>query len=333
MSFAVLGALWWMVSSGHEGSADALFISTLQNTLWSLASLYIVAQLVQSVLRAKRYRMMLLADGESQTPTLLHTLYVTFSRNMLVDMVPARIGELSYILMMNRGHRVSVAACVSSLVLSLFFDIVTIGIMLLVLGLIAISTAQGGYSLAIISLGLVLLIVVLFLMLLYGVDPIRRIINKMLARFNKAWFKRPLEFLLDVFNSVDRIGHRGIMLKTLFLSLLIRAAKYAGLYVLFLAVTTANASAAVEIPWWQVIAAFIAAEAAASLPVPSLMSFGPYEGGGLLVLAAFGVDPVLAGMLMFVIHMLSQVVDYLLGAVGLVGFTLVAGQPSQARSE
>ncbi|HEC13087.1 MAG TPA: flippase-like domain-containing protein [Acidiferrobacteraceae bacterium] len=329
VSFAILGALWWMISSGREGEAGALFVSTLNNTLWSLASLYIVTQLIQSILRAKRYQMLLLADGEGQVPALLHTLYVTFSRNMFVDMVPARVGELSYILMMNRGHQVAVVACVSSLVLSLFFDIIALGIMLLVLVLVAINTAQGVNSMVIISLGLILVIAVLILMLLYGVDLILRMINKMFAKLNEAWFKRLLGVFLDVLSSVSRIGHCGIIVKTLFLSLLIRIAKYAGLYVLFLAVTTGNASAAVEIQWWQVIPAFIAAEAAASLPVPSLMSFGPYEGGGLLVLATFGVDPALAGMLMFVIHLLSQVVDYLLGAVGLVGFTLVAGRSPQ----
>lgn len=326
VSFAILGALWWMISSGYEGSAGTLFVSTLHNTLWGLASLYIVTQLLQSILRAKRYQIMLLADGEGRVPALLHILYVTFSRNMLVDMVPARIGELSYILMMNRGHQVPAVACVSSLALSLFFDIVALGIMLLVLALVAINTTQGAHSMVVISLGLILVIAVLVLMLSYGVDPIRRMIDKVLAKLNEAWFKRLLRFFLDVLSSVSRMGHCGIIAKTLFLSILIRVAKYTGLYVLFLAVTTGSATAAVEIPWWQVIPAFIAAEAAASLPVPSLMSFGPYEGGGLLVLAAFGVDPVLAGMVMFVIHLLSQVVDYLLGAVGLVGFTLAAGR-------
>ena len=52
---------------------------------------------------------------------------------MFVDMLPARLGELSYIAMLNRGYRVSGGACVSSLVISFVFDLIALALLLMVL--------------------------------------------------------------------------------------------------------------------------------------------------------------------------------------------------------
>ena len=116
-------------------------------------------------------------------------------------------------------------------------------------------------------------------------------------------------------------------------SLAIRVFKYGGLYILFVAVTTASFHEFSSLPWWQVLPAFISAEAAASLPLPTFMSFGTYEGGGVLAFTVLGFAPADILLLMFVIHLISQVVDYTLGGIGLLGFILVTGNKSESESE
>ena len=99
-------------------SAEPALWSSLVSALLAFPALYLLlyfgASLVRTFLQSLRYRALLRAS-EEKVPTLFHVYLVTLSRNMFVDMLPARLGELSYIAMLNRGCRVSGESCVSSL--------------------------------------------------------------------------------------------------------------------------------------------------------------------------------------------------------------------------
>ena len=126
---------------------------------------------------------------------------------------------------------------------------------------------------------------------------------------------------------------REVLSLTLIQSLGIRVFKYSGLYILFIAVTAGSFHEFASLPWWQVMPAFISAEAAASLPLPTFMSFGTYEGGGMLAFSVLGFAPADILLVMFVIHLISQVVDYTLGGLGLLGYVLVTGKMKDSESE
>ena len=97
---------------------------------------------MQTLLRALRYRSLLKADGISQVPGTWYMFLITLCRNMFVDMVPARIGEASYVLMLNRGYRVPVSACLSTLFISVVLDILALAAILIALVLASLLSAS-----------------------------------------------------------------------------------------------------------------------------------------------------------------------------------------------
>ena len=111
---------------------------------------------------------------------------------------------------------------------------------------------------------------------------------------------------------MTKVRRGRVTLPALLLSLVVRAAKYAGLYCLFLAVTRPNGgwTELSHAPVAAVLVALIAAEGAASLPVPTFLSFGAYEAGGSLALVALGFPPGASLTVMLAMHLLSQIVDY-----------------------
>jgi uncharacterized membrane protein YbhN (UPF0104 family) len=323
ISILILIMLWWLVSSGSRVDDSSSFTEILQNTAWWLASLYIITTIMQTLLRALRYRSLLKADGISQVPGTWYMFLITLCRNMFVDMVPARIGEASYVLMLNRGYRVPVSACLSTLFISVVLDILALAAILIALvlaSLLSASQFEVSISNALVGTSLIVLICGF---LIYAAVPVSQWFARVMDFTGIRILQRLAQFLVDVALSIRRVQRREILSLTLLQSLGIRILKYGGLYILFIAVTTGSFYEFSTLPWWQVLPAFISAEAAASLPVPTFMSFGTYEGGGVLAFSVLGFSAADILMLMFVIHLISQVVDYSLGGLGLLGFVMV----------
>ena len=278
---------------------------------------------MQTLLRALRYRSLLKADGISQVPGTWFMFLITLCRNMFVDMVPARIGEASYVLMLNRGYRVPVSACLSTLFISVVLDILALAAILIALvmaSLLSASQFEVSIGNALVGTSLIMLVSGF---LIYAAVPVSQWLARVINFTGIRMLQRFAQFLVDVALSIRRVQRREILSLTFLQSLGIRILKYGGLYILFIAVTTGSFYEFSTLPWWQVLPAFISAEAAASLPVPTFMSFGTYEGGGVLAFSVLGFSPADILMLMFVIHLISQVVDYSLGGLGLLGFVMV----------
>ena len=79
---------------------------TLQHLALPLVAVYVGASLLRSLLQTGRYRLLLEHSGPER-PGFLPVFLVTMSRNMFIDLLPARLGELSFVAMLNRGCRVS----------------------------------------------------------------------------------------------------------------------------------------------------------------------------------------------------------------------------------
>jgi hypothetical protein len=323
ISFLLLFLLWLLANQSGEVADKDKFFSFLDNVIWTIASWYIVAALLGTWLRAERYRTLLRADGVDDLPGSWSMYLITLSRNMFVDMVPARIGELSYVLMLNRGHKVRVSSCLSTLFISVVLDIVMLAIMLLVLVIIsfvAISKAE-------VSTGNAMVVATIFMiiagLLIYWAAPLSHLVARLLVSTGSDLLRRLGNFLVEIGESIRRIELREMLSVVMLQSLGIRLTKYGGLYLLFIAVTAINSPGMAELPWWQVIPAFISSEAAASLPLPTFMSFGTYESGGVLAFSVFGFAAAEILLVVFIMHLLSQVVDYILGTTGLLLFLLL----------
>lgn len=322
VSVFVIGMLALMVSKSGESITPSRIFETIRQAVTPLVILYGVCQLVQTVLRAIRNRIVLRAGmpahRKDSVPGLGHITLVTFVRGACADMLPARIGELSYVAMLNRGYNIPVPDCLSSLSIGLLFDFAAL---LIVLG-VALTTIAQGLS----FLGSAMILVLVCLMGWVGLFHIMPWVADLLAkRSPRALMQwRPYAWCVklvgDMSESVRFVARSGTVVSVLGISAAIRFVKYFGLYFLFVAVTrhTWPALAAASVP--VVLVALISSEGAASLPVPSFMSFGSYEAGGLVALTALGFGMAESMTAMLTMHIISQTIDYTLGGVAFSAF-------------
>ena len=335
VSLLLLVLIFRLVGRGDEQVDPQQLLKVVQAAAGPYILLYILLQLAQTLFRSERYRVLIQAGGEAEVPGRFHTFLVTAVRNMCVDMFPARLGELTYVGMMNRGYRVSGKVCLSSLAISLLFDFVALFFVLaaaLALPLMA-SEMRGAMFTGLVGVALVSVAagVILFVGLRIGLRVLEWLLVKgpAVLRDHRLVVKT-MAFLASIPDAIDETRRAGVFLKTFLLSLGVRICKYTGLYFVFLAVTLPSFEALSGAPFWNVLTALLAAEGAASLPLPSFMSFGTYEAGGLLALKMLGFSATASAITMLAMHMISQAIDYSLGGLAFVVFTLTT--PGAARS-
>ena len=331
VSVFVLVLLAWLVShGGGEISADKI-ITCVQQAILPLVAVYALCQLAQTLLRAMRSRVLLRAgmqeDRKELVPGIGHITLVSFVRGACADMLPVRVGELSYVAMLNRGYEIPVSDCLSSLFIGLLFDFAALLIVLAV----AVSTISQGLSLLGSAMLLFVVCVVgwigLFLIMPWFTNLLQRHSPQRLKSF--CFYRRAVKMLDDLSTAVQFVRKSGSILQVLGLSAAIRCVKYFGLYFLFLAVTRRLwpdlASASVP----AVLVALICAEGAASMPLPSFMSFGSYEAGGLVALTSLGFGMAESMTAMLSMHLISQTIDYSLGGIAFGFFTWMPRKPIQ----
>ncbi|MDA0989143.1 MAG: lysylphosphatidylglycerol synthase domain-containing protein [Verrucomicrobia bacterium] len=332
ISAVILALLFRLVNQSSTHGRP--WTDVLRSTSTKAVVAYTIFSLLQAAFRASRFRVIIRAEDGVMAPGLGQTFLVTLVRNMTVDLLPGRIGELSYIAMMNRGYRVRGEYCVSSLAISFVFDLVAL------LGVIAtLGFAQwmtGALEVAVVHLLLVLVVIaaILSAVVLWGVRPMIGIGRLVLGPLGKTkLFSVAFAFLEHVSDAIASARRSRIMLRVLALSLGVRIAKYTALYLLFRGVAAGAFPEFDGAPPLQVLFGLIGGEAGASLALPTLMGFGSYEAGSMFALAWLGYSAAAAATLMLVVHIWSQIVDYTLGGLALIGFCCQQRPSSRASQQ
>lgn len=341
VSLLTLGLIFQLVLAG-AGRQVALW-PLLRDVTPPLVALYLVCQLAQTYFRSERYRCLLRGCGEGVIPSGWHSFLATVARNAMVDLLPARAGELGYLALMNRGYAVGADTCLSSMVVSFLLDLVALAVVLAVA--VAAPWSWNAATWPLLAGGALAMVVVsaigalgLFALLPRLAPPLldwyeRRRWPRALALMPQWCENRRLlrwcsaaprlasralaampAFARRVVAAVARVRSRRVLLTALMLSLGVRFFKYGGLYALFVAVTRAHLPALAGAEARHVLPALLAGEGAAGLPIPALMGFGAYEGGATAAWRLMGFDVAAAALAMLALHIVSQSVDYLLGA-------------------
>lgn len=288
----------------------------------SLLILYLLLFVVSMILRAFRYQLLLHVSHLQQKIGLYILILTTFVKNIFVDLLPARIGALSYVVLLNKKFKLPLPSCLSSFTLSIIFDF--IGMVPLIFFGVVIGVGVTGKSDPLWFIPLSILILVVSYALFLYVDRFFYILIKMLSFFEeKKWFIRPMrlkgikEVLDQTAYDINFAKENRIFWKTLILSVFIRVLKYSGLYILILSflpqddrLLSLNTSA------W-IFFGLIAAEASASLPISGIGGFGAYEWSLIAVLSTLGLGGTVVGVISLGLHLLTQIIDYLLGGVAL----------------
>ena len=319
LSLGVSAGILGLMFREADRPAAEVGLALVNLSLWVWLA-YGAGQLLQGALRAARYRLLLAGAGVRSLPSRGRMFGVTLARNMFVDMLPARAGELMYWALLNRGENIDHEDCASSMALSIWFDFLAlIAVLGFALGVPVLDAQQrlwmvwgAGVVVGVVAVGAAAL--------LYGPRIAIRMMSWLPARWQAWRWWRGLEtFLRGVESSIASIRRARVLSRVVGLSVAIRVVKYAGMAIAFYGVARVMRPVLAELPLWQVLVGLISGEGGAALPIPTMLSMGTYEAAGAGALALTGVTIEDAGLVLLGAHVLSQLIDYALGGLGLLG--------------
>lgn len=266
---------------------------------------YVGVSTAALLLRALRYRL-LLGRPMPFWPLVL----VTAVRNMAVDLVPARAGAAaSYLYLVTARLGLPLEAAVASFAASFILDTLAVA-PLLVLALLVVG---GGPLPPAILVGGSLVILAGSVVALWLLAPLLRVAAMLAGRLPGA-VSRLAPLLRGSAAEVERLERARTLVPALGLSLVLRLAKYGAYYCLLQALLVSQGQPWGSLNFVRVFLSVAGAELAASLPLPTIASLGPYEAAGAAGFAFWlGLSRELATLAVTAFHGLSQVHDYALG--------------------
>lgn len=316
-----LSAVLLVILFGRVRAAD--LASTIARIYLPYLLAYAAISFFATWLRAWRYKTLLRPVSIGWGPLLL----VTLVRNALDDLLPARVGSLSYVFLLNRNLGFSFESAASSFIAALIFDFLTLA-PFVALAVLAVGLGTAGFSGPIllgtagVFFGIVGLTAWKLVPLLdFGV----RVYQSALDRF--GWSKKKstaasVEKLRATVEALRAIRSRRMTGRIFGLSLLIRFCKYASLYALLLALLRSHGFGGGELSFWKIILGVTGAEMTSALPVKGLAGFGTWESAWAMAFRLMGFDAGLAVLSGMSVHLVTNLFEYGLGLSALLVLVL-----------
>ncbi len=326
VSMLLLALIFRLAASAGDELNIASVVDTLRRIALPLAGVYVLLQLLGAVFRAARFRVLLQAATSAPLPVFIHIYLATVVRNMAVDLLPARLGELAFAAMLNRRHRVPLDACIASLGVSVWFDLLVLAPIVAVLLLLPSGNVVSHGQILAMVVALALLAALGFWLIYHVLPAAAGYLQKHTAAVRSPTATKLVAFLDKFAVAVGSTRRRGVFARCVLLSLGARLCKYGGMYAIYIAVTAPSFAVMANVPLSGIMTALIASEATASLPIPAFMGFGSYEVGGVAALVALGYAAAESAITVFSVHVASQIVDYVLGGLAFVGFMFLGVQ-------
>jgi uncharacterized membrane protein YbhN (UPF0104 family) len=321
-SLLLMAGLMYLVERTGSEVNLAMVFDSLKAIPLEVLWLYTLIVIANTLARAVRYRVLVDTRTGAPKTRFAPLLVVTAVRNMVVDLLPARIGELVFVGMLKRACATPVASGLAVVALSLLLDIVVLIPVLVGVTLLPLT----GPALREGSLPAALLVTTLSVFAVFVLWPGLRALVRWSQTIgaDRSWMRRPVAFLADISDALNQCRHAGTLGRALAITVVIRLLKYGGLVLLFFAVLSGPGVQDSAVAVTDVVAALLASEVGASLPIPTLMSFGAYEAGGAAALSLLGYPLALAVMVLLTVHIASQILDYVIGGICLVVFFLIS---------
>ncbi|MFQ6038250.1 MAG: lysylphosphatidylglycerol synthase transmembrane domain-containing protein [Candidatus Aminicenantales bacterium] len=315
-----------ILSVAFSGGLSALLIGILisevggQDFVDTFAAIHIPSllaflgfSLAGATFRAIRYKWLL----HPVRITWRDIFLVTFIRNLFVDLLPSRIGSLSYVYVLNRSLRYSFQAAASSFLMALVLDFLTLGpflimaILVVGLGKTEVSSMSLLVFSGVFSGGFLLL----FWKLAPATDILARGYGALLRLFRlseKNWALTSQKKVLLTQQEIRKIEKRKIGWPLFGLSLLVRLSKYLSLYFLLFALLRSHGFALADISFSKTILGITGAELTSALPIKGIGGFGTWESAWALTLMLLGFEARIA-ILSSGVHLVTNLFEYLLG--------------------
>jgi hypothetical protein len=280
---------------------------------------YAAVSLVSAGLRALRYKWLLLPLRIGWRDILL----VTFVRNAFDDLLPARIGSLSYIYVLNGRLGFPFEAAASTFLVAIVFDFLTLGPFVL------LALAAAGPGAAEVSAGLLISLAAGFTaltgVLVWKLEALlewaTRFLERALIHFGMERRKpaaAAVTKLKATAASLRAIPSKKAYLRVFLLSILIRLGKYASLYALLYALLRSQGLGLGDLSPGKTVLAVTGAEMTSMLPVKGLADFGTWEAAWATAFRLMRFDPRLAVLSGIGLHLITNLFEYGLGLVSLL---------------
>jgi len=280
---------------------------------------YMAIALLGAVLRAWRYRLFL----RPRTVRWPDILMATFIRNSFVDLLPARLGSLSLIYVLNKRLGFPFEAATSVFVAAFVYDFLTLAPFVvgaaLVVGLGA--TAISSPALLAVAGAFFAIWVLILARLAWFFRLAVRIYKKGLTLFRletKKWAEASKEKLAATAESLALIQEKRLTLPFFVLSLGIRACKYVSIYFLLFALMRSLGFGFQELSFWKLILGITGAELTSALPVKGLAGFGTWESAWALTFGLMNIDQRFAVLSGLGVHLVTNIFEYSLGVGSLI---------------
>ncbi len=281
--------------------------------------LFVFFSLVMSMCRAWRY--LLLLQPANVDLRFISLFLVTLIRNFFSDLLPARIGTLVYIYIINKRLNVSLSSATSSFAICFLFDIIAVSLLGVSVSVCYFSDSRI-FSIAI-GVGLIFLLctfLVLYLLPCF-LEQFGKLIGKS-QLLHRLQGDRLKVIIAETGKEINMTKQTGIYGKVFALSLLVRFFKYVSLYILFIGLIVSLGENVKMFPLFKVVSGMIAAELSASLPVSGIAGFGAYEGTWAFVFQLLGYSEKLSVVTSISHHLITQVYGYGLGALAVLALLL-----------
>lgn len=309
------GLIWLLLSQVKTEDV----VRTLAQVFIPGLLVYAGVAIVAAWLRAWRYKWLL----KPQSISWPNMFLVTFIRNSLIDLLPARLGSLSYIYVLNKRLGFPFEAATSSFVLAFVLDFLTLSPFLI------ISVIVVGLGANTLSTPALLILAAAFFVLVFMVYwklvPVARFLLAVFRRVlrlggieGRASARTALQKFELTIGSLDSIRRRGNAVPIFVLSLLIRLAKYISVFALFFSLLRSHGLTLHDLNFWTFILGLSGAELTSAFPIKGLAGFGTWESAWALSFKLMDFDPRLAVISGIGVHLFSNIFEYSLGIASIL---------------
>ena len=325
------GMLYWLAGSTRQNAEEFEWqdiAAIIRGIPFWVILLTLMCQLLQTWFRAVRYSLFL-QQGDIR-PEFKRLLAVTFARNMFVDLLPSRTGEVSYLILLKRLLGERMAKGIASMGASFAFDLVALLVLIVVV--LGVSVMVGsGMSHQSLVIPLVLIVVLACYLFFYGYSQLMCVTRSLRTRLMTGGILFRLNRIAEETDtSITEIRRQRGLWKVFLLSMGIRVFKYAGMLLLLYFILDASFLAMEVGKLGSLFLGIVAGEASASMPIPTFMSFGTYEAGASFTLQSLGYSVQASVIAVFITHLISQSIDYSLG-IGALWLSWVMGWFGKAK--
>jgi len=245
---------------------------------------------------------------------LLFTIMII--HNMFSNLLPFRIGELSFVYFVKRTKKVAVGHSIGCLLIARIFDLIAAAI-LFIIAILFLTEIPTVFFKAIIAISIILGLIIICIIFLIFFDKIAlRFVDKIIALFRLKKFKLIIwghEKIEEVLESLHMIKSKRIIFWTLIFSLLIWLCQYSIAYFIFIGL-------GLEITFFIAIAIATFNTLTAVLPIQGIGGFGTSEGALTIAFLGLGFPAAIAISSGFVLHIILVLYFLILGIFGLILF-------------